>query len=50
MPLTGGGALFLFTDKQRDKIKVLYWDKTGVAFWYKHLEKAEIQVAFKKEK
>jgi transposase len=23
------GALFLFTNKQRDKIKILYWDKTG---------------------
>ena len=28
LPL-GNGALFLFTNKQRDKIKVLYWDKTG---------------------
>lgn len=28
LPL-GTGALFLFTNKQCDKIKVLYWDKTG---------------------
>ncbi|PSV36421.1 IS66 family insertion sequence hypothetical protein [Photobacterium sp. GB-27] len=35
------GAVFLFTNKQRDKIKVLYWDKTGFALWYKHLEKAK---------
>ncbi|MEZ8951222.1 IS66 family insertion sequence element accessory protein TnpB [Vibrio sp. 10N.247.310.98] len=28
LPL-GSGALFLFTNKQHDKIKVLYWDKTG---------------------
>ncbi|MGR5414586.1 IS66 family insertion sequence element accessory protein TnpB, partial [Vibrio astriarenae] len=35
------GALFLFTNKQRDKIKVLYWDKTGFALWYKRLEKAK---------
>ncbi|GAD90914.1 putative transposase [Vibrio halioticoli NBRC 102217] len=37
----GSGALFLFTNKQRDKIKVLYWDKTGFALWYKRLEKAK---------
>ncbi|MDH2322155.1 IS66 family insertion sequence element accessory protein TnpB [Providencia rettgeri] len=30
LPL-GSGALFLFTNKQRDKIKALYWDKTGFA-------------------
>ena len=40
LPL-GSGALFLFTNKQRDKIKVLYWDKTGFALWYKRLEKAK---------
>ena len=38
LPL-GSGALFLFTNKQRDKIKVLYWGKTGFALWYKRLEK-----------
>ena len=26
------GTLFLFTNKQRDKIKVLYWDETGFDF------------------
>lgn len=40
LPL-GSGALFLFINKQRDKIKVLYWDKTGFALWYKRLEKAK---------
>ncbi|MFA0087947.1 IS66 family insertion sequence element accessory protein TnpB [Vibrio sp. 10N.261.51.F12] len=30
MPLCSD-ALFVFTNKQRDKIKVLYWDKTGFA-------------------
>ncbi|WP_156888665.1 IS66 family insertion sequence element accessory protein TnpB [Vibrio litoralis] len=42
LPL-GSGALFLFTNKQRDKVKVLYWDKTGFALWYKRLEKAKYQ-------
>lgn len=42
LPL-GTGALFLFTNKQRDKIKVLYWDKTGFTLWYKRLEKAKFK-------
>ncbi|MDF4559785.1 IS66 family insertion sequence element accessory protein TnpB, partial [Vibrio parahaemolyticus] len=42
LPL-GRVALFRFTNKQRDKIKVVYWDKTGLALWYKRLEKAKFK-------
>lgn len=33
------GALFVFCSKQRNKLKLLYWDKTGFCLWYKRLEK-----------
>ena len=33
------GAYFIFLNKSRDRMKVLYWDTDGLAIWYKHLQK-----------
>lgn len=32
-------AIFIFCNKKYDRLKIVYWDKTGLVLWYKVLQK-----------
>ncbi|MBK9142732.1 MAG: IS66 family insertion sequence element accessory protein TnpB [Candidatus Melainabacteria bacterium] len=37
------GSLFVFRNKRADKIKLLYFDRDGLAIWYKALQKGSFR-------
>lgn len=46
-PITGN--IFIFFNSQKDKVKLLFWDRNGFVLYYKRIEKGKFRIKSKED-
>jgi transposase len=44
------GHLFIFFSKRCDRVRIVYWDRSGFAMWTKRLEKGRFRPSFSSDR